>query len=385
MRSPRLLNVSVRLRELVIRTRELVQLKPGDLRRQPTDAGHQFAAGSSAGRRSDRVRAVILALALGLGLLGSPRSASAQTPTKVPRLGILTPGGCPDEARGTGLPANLLLADLKARGYVPGQNIFLECRFSDKGDADQFRGLADELVRLNVDVIFTVSSSATRAVRLATSTIPVVALDLETDPVASGLAASLARPGGNVTGIFLDAPELNGKWFDLLKSVVPRLRQVAALWDATVDPAPLSATEAAARSLGIRLHVLAIRSPDELETAFRAAKRERVEAVLVMQSPLTDVHGKKIATLSLQNNLPTIAMFPTFPQQGGLMSYGPDVGQLFAHAASFIDRILRGARPGAVPIERPIRFPFVVNGKTAKALGLTIPSSLWMRADQVIE
>ena len=327
------------------------------------------------------MNAAVLVVTLGLGLLVVPQAALAQTPTKIPRIGILTPAACPEDNP----IAGFFLTGLRTRGYTPGHSVLLECRFSDKLDMEQFQGFASELVRLDVNIILAVSSTATQAVRQATSTVPVVALDLETDPVASGLAASLARPGGNITGIFLDAHELNGKWLELLRGVVPRLKGVAALWDVTMDRAPLRATEAAARSLGIRLHVLAIRSPDELDAAFREARKARVDAVMLMQSPLTDIHGKKVAALALQNRLPTIGMFPTFPSQGGLMSYGPDVRQLYVHTGSFIDRILRGARPGQVPIERPTHFYFVVNRRTAKALGLTISPALLLRADEVID
>lgn len=313
-------------------------------------------------------------------ILAAPLAAGAQP--KV--LGYLTPGGCP-----TGLSPHPdlvpFLDGLKQKGYVVGQNIAIECRFSDQGNEAQLRGFAVELARLNVALIFAESSTAMRAVRSATSTIPVVALDLETDPIGSGLAASLARPGGNTTGIFLDALELNGKWLELLRAVAPRLRRVTALWEATTDPAPLQAAEAAARPLGIQLKAVPIRSPKDLDAAFRTATRERAGAVVVMQSPMLDVHRKRIADLAHQSRLPTIAMFPTFVHDGGLMSYGPDVRDLFRHVTVYIDRILRGARPGDIPIERPTHFYLVVNLKIARALSLTVPPSILARADQVIE
>jgi putative ABC transport system substrate-binding protein len=326
---------------------------------------------------SRRVAAVI---ALGLVAVGASGPASAQPAVKIPRIGVLTPAPCTEDNAAWGF----FLQGLRARGYTPGQSILVECRFSDTLDMAQFEKLTAELVRLRVDVIVSISSTALQAVRRVT-TIPVAAVDLETDPVAAGLAVSLARPGGNVTGIFLDAAQLNGKWLELLREALPRLKRVAALWDATMDRAPLRATEAVARSLGVHLHVVAIRSPAEIQAALRDATTAGADAVLVMQSPLTDIHGTRVADLALKQRLPTIAMFPTFPSQGGLMSYGPDIRQLYVRMGSYIDRLLKGARPGQLPIERPIHFYLVVNRKTAAALGVVVPHALLLRADHVID
>jgi putative ABC transport system substrate-binding protein len=330
------------------------------------------------------MRLIGLGVILTLGLFAAPLATDAQPPAKVPRIGYLTPTGCPSPTDAGGRA--MFLQGLQERGWVAGQNIAIECRNSEEGSEERLRALAAELVGLKVDVIFAVSSTAVRAIRPATRTIPVVALDLETDPVGSGLATSLARPGGNVTGIFLDLPELSGKRLELLRQVVPRLSRVAVLWDPTMDPTPLRATEAAAGSLGLKFQVVQVRSPSDLDANFAAARRERADALVVIQSPMMDTltHRKKIVDLALQSRLPAVGVFPTFVQAGGLMSCGPNIGQLFKHATSFIDKILRGARPGELPIERPTHFFVGINATTARALGLTIPQALGVRADLVI-
>jgi putative ABC transport system substrate-binding protein len=329
------------------------------------------------------MRLIGLGVILTLGLFAAPLAAEAQPPAKVARIGYLTPSLCPSDTS-AGAAGAAFLQGLQERGWVAGQNIAIECRNSEEGSEERFRALAAELVGLKVDVIFAVSSTAVRAVRRVTRTIPVVAVDLETDPVGSGLATSLARPGGNVTGIFLDLPELSGKRLELLRQAVPGLSRVAILWDSTMDPTPLRATEAAAGSLGLTVQVVQIQRPSDLDAAVAAARRERAHALVVIESPMMNTHRKKIADLALQRRLPAVGVLPTFVQAGGLMSCGPNVAQLFKHATSFIDKILRGARPGELPIERPTHFFVGINAKTARALGLTIPQALAVRADLVI-
>ncbi len=315
---------------------------------------------------------------LALSVFTAPLAAEAQATT--PKIGYLTSGGCPTE---TTLP--LFLEGLQERGYVIGQNLVIECRHTEEASAERFRQFAAELVRLNVALIFAVSSAAVRGVRPASRTIPVVALDLESDPIGSGLAISLGRPGGNITGIFLDADQMNGKRLQMLRELLPRLSRVATLWDASLDPTLLKATETIARSFGVRFQVLSVRGPKEFAGAFAAARRERADAVLIMEGPFMSANTKQIADLAFQSRLPSIGIFPTFVKQGGLMSYGPNVGHLFKQATSYIERILKGARPGDLPIERPTHFYTAVNLKTARALGVTVPSSLLVQADQVIE
>ena len=319
---------------------------------------------------------------LTLWTLSAPLAVEAQPAGKVWRIGVLTSAACPDEA---GPPLRMLSEGLRERGHTVGKTVVFECQRSDEGSEVRFRELAADLVRLKVDLIIGVSSAATRALRTATKTIPIVALDSETDPVASGLASSLAKPGGNITGIFLDAPEISGKRLQLLKEAVPRLSRVVALWDASTDPTPLRATETAARSLGLHLRTVTIRSPKDLEGAFRTAAKEQADGVVLLGSALMRFHLARIVDLALQRRLPTIAHFPHWAQDGVLMSYGPDLGLLYRQAASFVDRILKGAVPGELPIERPTKFELVINLKTAKSLGLTIPPSVLGRADQVIQ
>ena len=315
----------------------------------------------------------------GAAALSAPLVACAQR--GVPKIGYLTSGGCPTETP----ILSPFLDGLQERGYVIGRNLTLVCRQADEASAESFRQFAVELVRLNVALIFAVSSAAVRGVRPVSRTVPVVALDLESDPVESGLATSLGRPGGNITGIFLDANQMNGRRLQMLKELVPRLSRVAALWDASLDPNLLTATETIARSFDVRFQVFSVTGPKDFAGAFAAAQRDRAQALLVMEGPFMNTHTKQIAHLALQHRLPAIGIFPTFVQESGLMSYGPNVLHLFKQATSFIERILKGARPGDLPIERPTHFYTTINLKTAKALGLTIPPSLLARADQVIE
>ena len=321
-----------------------------------------------------------LAFALFLVLFNVRVVSEAQPARKVWRIGYLTTGLCLPPGEG-----GLSRQAFQELGYVEGRDVVLECRKSD-GTAEKYRALAAELVSLNVDVIVAVSSRAVRAARAATQQIPIVAIDLETDPVASGLAVSLARPGANVTGIFLNLPELSGKRLELLRETVPGLARVAILWDSALDATPLRATEEAARALGLQLHVVPIRQPSDFDAGFATAMKTRAQALMVMQSPVTDVHGKLIADLALKYRLPAAAIFPEFVEKGGLTSYGPDVRPFFRQAVvSFVDKILKGARAGALPIERPTHYYLAVNLKTAKALGLAIPQSVLVRADRIIE
>jgi putative ABC transport system substrate-binding protein len=324
-----------------------------------------------------------LGTAAALLLLAAPLAADAQQAGKVYRIGYLNPNPAPSvSTRPFRTPA--FTERLRDLGWIEGQNITLEYRFGER-DEGKLRNAALELVRLSVDVIVAISSSSLQAARTATATIPIVAIDLETDPVASGLAKSIARPGKNVTGLFLDLPELNGKRLQLLREVVPGLTRVAVLWDPSLDPAPLKAAEAAARTVNVLLQPVSVRRPADFDQALRAATAQRAGAIMVIQSPMLDVHDRDIAGLAAQRRLPSIALFRRFTESGGLVSYGPDLNALFEQAAHYVDRILKGAKPGDLPIERPARFELVINMKTAKALGLTIPPSLLLRADQIIE
>ena len=301
--------------------------------------------------------------------------AESQHPTKVFRIVELNPGVPQDQQK-------VFREALRARGYVQGQNILIEDRFAG-GSEDRLREYAAEAARLKVDVIVAVSSSAIRAATNATKTIPVVGLDLESDPVASGFIASFARPGGNLTGIFVGLPELTGKALELLKEAIPGIIRVALLRDPALNPALLPAAESSARSLSLQLQTVEARRSSEFEGAFRAAVRGRNGALMVIPSPRFD--RKLLVALAAKHRMPTTTIFPEYTEAGLLMSYGPNLYGLFSQAATYVDQILKGAKPGDLPVQRPVRFETVFNLKTGRALGLTIPPALLLRADRVID
>ena len=219
----------------------------------------------------------------------------------------------------------------------------------------------------------------------ATTSIPTVALDLETDPMAAGFVVTLARPGRNITGVFLDFPELSGKWLQLLKETVPRISRVALLWDQATGQVQVKAAEAAARDLRLQLQSLAVRSPDEYEGAFRSAANGRAEGLLVLSSPVFNSSRRQIADLATHYRLPAIMPFPGFADDGGLLAYGPNLLGLYGQVGAIVVKVLKGTPPADIPVERPTRFELSVNLKTAKAFGITIPPSILVRADRVIE
>jgi putative ABC transport system substrate-binding protein len=317
----------------------------------------------------------LAALVLTLAVTASAGPAGAQT--KVWRVGWLSPVG-----RETGVQSFFVQA-LRELGYVEGQNLVLDLRSAD-GHPERLGPLGAEIVRGRPDVMFAVSPPAIQVLRKLTTTIPIVALDLESDPLRDGVAASLGRPGGNVTGIYLDVPEIQGKWIELLREVVPRLSTLVMLADPTAHDLQVKTTQAAARRLGIAVHVYPVRSPDDLSRAFDAIPMRRAGALAVLASPVTYVETPRIVDFALKQRLPAISLFRNFPDAGGLMSYGVVLPELFARCARFVDRILKGARAGDVPIERPERFELVVNGKTAAALGIKLPQALLLRANEVI-
>ena len=273
---------------------------------------------------------------------------------------------------------------LREAGYADGQNVLLESRFSEGelGPVDEF---ARELVALNSSVIFASNPYAIRAALKATQAIPIVGIDLEDDPVASGWAQNLARPGRNLTGVFLDLPELGGKQIELLKEGVSTLSRLAVLWDATIGTVQFRATETAPRPAGITLQSLPIRSAQDVDAAFEQAVRERADGMVLLSSPLIYVERSHIVDLAVKGRLPTNTLFTAFPKLGGLMGYGPHFPSMFTRGASYVARILAGAKASELPIERPSKFELVINLKTARALGLTIPETLLVRADEVIE
>jgi putative tryptophan/tyrosine transport system substrate-binding protein len=263
---------------------------------------------------------------------------------------------------------------LRQAGYVEGQNV--EITWQDaRGRHDQLPPLAAELVRVKVDAIFAVGPQALKAAKNATNALPIVAIDLESDPVEGGFVANLARPGGNITGVFLDLPELMGKWLEL----------VAVLWDPTTGLSQIRAIEAAAKSMGLRLEVFPIREPKDFDEAFRVAMTHRVNAIVVISSPLMLVSSKRIADFARTNRLAAVSMFRAFPLAGGLISYGPAFPEAWQRIGMQVGKILGGTKPADLPVERPSRFELVINVKTAQAIGLTIPRLVRLRADEVIE
>src|SRR5713226_8197660 len=318
------------------------------------------------------------------GLLAAPRAAEAQPSGKVPRVGylsIFSPSNPypPSEAFWQGLH------DL---GWIEGQNISIERRFAE-GKAQRLPDLAVELVRLRVDLIFAESTPAAREVKQATTTIPIVFSPIA-DPIGSGLVANLARPGGNITGITFMAPELGGKRLELLKQAVPGMIRVGVLShpgdpsEATVKSV-LEQTEAAARALGVQILHLEVQGPNDFDRAFAAMSRERVGGLILIPSAMFVDERRRVVNLMVKDRLPAMFYFREFAEAGGLMSYGPNFRELWRRAATYVDKILKGAKPGDLPIEQPTKFELVINLKTAKALGLTIPQSLLLRADEVIQ
>jgi putative tryptophan/tyrosine transport system substrate-binding protein len=307
----------------------------------------------------------------------SPLVAEAQpVGGKIPRIGFL------QRARNENV--DVFIQALRAAGYIDGQNTVVEIRIYQEA-MDRIAEVAQDLVARKCDVIVAAAPYAIKAALTATRTIPIVGIDLESDPVASGWVRSLSRPGGNLTGLFLDLPELGSKQIQLLREAVPKLSRVAVLWDSTIGDVQFRATEAAGREAGLAVHSLAIQHPRDFQDAFDRAAREVSQGVIVLSSPLINEQRARIGALALKRRLPTISLFTTFPQSGTLMAYGPNLQDLYKRAPSYVDKILKGARAGELPIERPTTFEFVINLKTAKALGLTIPPSLLLRADQVIE
>jgi putative ABC transport system substrate-binding protein len=300
----------------------------------------------------------------------APLVGDVQPAVKIPRIGILHPGTPPPTE---GVPA--FQQGLRDLGYVESQNLAIEYRYAEDR-AERLPHLAADLVRLPVEVIFALAPAALRAAMQATSTIPIVALDLETDPVASGLVASLARPGGNLTGLFLAMPELSGKWLQLLQEVLARPTRVAVLGDPMINAPQFQATAAAAQALAVPWLALEVHGAEDFEQAFEVATREGAGALLLLSSPLVTREGRRLAELAAQHRLPAVAPFASFAAAGGLMAYGPSLTDMGRRAAVFVDKILKGAKPGDLPIERPTTFRLVINLKTAQALGLTIPPNL---------
>jgi len=272
-------------------------------------------------------------------------------------------------------------AAMRDLGYIEGDNILFEIR---TGTPQQLPALALELARLNVDLILSVSSPAVKAAVNLPHPVPVVALDLETDPMASGFASSLARPGGNLTGIFLDLPEFSGKQLEILRETLPGLSHVIVLWDRSMDATPLTGMETASRALRVRVTVREVEDESTLPPIFQDAIARKAGAVIVMQSPRLLGYRLQILKLAANARLPVMGMFANFADAGALLSYGPNIEDMCRRPSAYIDRIVKGAKPGELPIERPQKFDFVLNMRTAKSLHLVIPQSVQSRVEEVI-
>jgi putative ABC transport system substrate-binding protein len=308
-------------------------------------------------------------------------SAEAQQPRKIPRIGYLITSS--PSAIAPRMDA--FQQGLRELGYVEGKNIVIERRHAE-GKLDRLPELAAELVRLNVDVLVTSGPTATRPAKGATSTIPIV-MTFDDDPVGSGFVASLARPGGNITGLSTLAPEISGKQLELLKEIVPRLSRVAVFGTSTRQGTAqaLKELELAAGAFAVKLQYLDIEDPKDTETAFRAASKGRADALLVLQSPVFNSQRAQIADLAQKSRLPAAYPRREFVEDGGLMSYGASISDLDRRAATYVDKILKGAKPADLPVEQPIKFEFVINLKAAKQIGLTVPPNVLARADRVIK
>jgi len=267
---------------------------------------------------------------------------------------------------------------------VEGKNIVIEWRYGD-GKLDRLPALAAELVRLKVDVIVTAAPPVTRAAKQATVTIPIV-MAFDDDPVGSGFVASLNRPGGNITGLSTQSPEISGKQLEFLREIAPRLSRVGVLGDVTRPGVPQALREinVVADAFRVQVQYLEVRGPKDIETAFRAATKERADALIVLGSPVLRSQQKQVVDLAVKSRLPATYSVPEFVEDGGLMTYGVNINDLYRRAATYVDKILKGTKPADLPVEQPTKFEFIINLKAAKQIGLTIPPNVLARADKVI-
>ena len=316
-----------------------------------------------------------------IGVLGGaavawPLAARAQQPANLPRIGFL------QSFRNENVTA--FMQGLRDAGYIDGQTALIETRIFEM-TFHRLPVLAKELVELKCDVIVAGSRYAFESVMRTTRTVPIVGIDLESDPVARGWAKSLGRPGGNLTGLFLDLPELCGKQIEILKEALPTLSRLGVLWDSTIGEGQFHATQTAAREAGVTLHSMPIGRQEDFKVAFDRAVLEQLDGVVVLSSPVILEQRSLIAEWATKARLPTISLFTRFPGAGGLMAYGPSLPDMYKRTANYVDRILKGNNIAEMPIERPTRFELIINLKAAKSIGLAMPALLLSRADEVIE
>jgi putative ABC transport system substrate-binding protein len=319
-------------------------------------------------------------LAILVLLVGSVALAEAQQPAKVPRIGYISGSSLSALSERT----EAFRLGLRELGYLDGKNIVIEYRWGE-GNDDRLPALVAELVRLKVDVIVTGGPTLTRLAKDATKTIPIV-MAQDSDPVGNGFVASLARPGGNITGLSNFSSDISGKQLELLKETVPRLSRLALLGTSTEpgNPQAVRETEVTAGAFGMRIQYLDVLSSTDIETAFRAARKERADGVLVLASSVFNFHRTPLIEIAVKSRLPTIYPQSEYVDAGGLMAHGPNRADLYRRAATYVDKILKGAKPAELPVEQPTKFEFLINLKSAKQIGLTIPPNVLARADKVI-
>jgi putative tryptophan/tyrosine transport system substrate-binding protein len=321
---------------------------------------------------------------LGAIAVARPLAAIAQQPDQVRRIGHLAIAAPTDNPPPPPANWNAFVQGLREAGYIEGRNIAFEHR-SAHDQPQLFPELAFELARLNVDAIFARGTWALAAAKNATHTIPIVGIDLEIDPVEADLVASIARPGRNITGLFLDLSELSGKHLQILKEIIPAASRVAVLGNSNINAPQLRELGRVAQLLALQTQAAELKDAANLEGAFESAKNWGADALIVLSNPLNLAYRTRIAELAAKARLPTIYLYRAHVDAGGLISYGPDLPDMFRRAGSYVGKILGGTKPADLPIERPARFEMVVNLRTAKALGITIPETLLVRADEVIE
>jgi putative ABC transport system substrate-binding protein len=317
---------------------------------------------------------------LGGAVAAWPLAAQAQQAPEVPRVGFVYAGSKAAAA----VRIEAILSGLRVSGYAPPAQVEIVARTAE-GDPAQIAPLVAEVIAKNVNVFIVNGPVVLRAAHLATRTIPIIALDLETDPVAGGVAASLARPGGNITGVFLDFADFTAKLMEMLVESNPKLSRAAVLWDASTGTVQIESVKKAAENLNVELDVLEVQRPSDFDTAFLMANQRGASAMVMLSSPLIAPNVQVLAELALRHRFPAITLFPDFARAGGLLAYGPNLLSLHQLTGVLAGKVLRGANPGELPIERPTKFETVLNMRTARALGITIPTSLLLRADEVIE
>jgi putative ABC transport system substrate-binding protein len=328
-----------------------------------------------------RIRTIGLMMTLVLGLLEPSRTAEAQQSGQIPRIGYLTAGTLSSQTA----RIEAFRQGLRELGYIEGTNVVMEWRFAER-EFDRLPALVDELLRLKVDVIVSAGPTVTRAAKNATTTIPIV-MGFDNDPVGSGVVASLARPGGNVTGLSTLAPELSGKQLELLKEIVPKLSRVAVLGTSTMpgNAQLVKEIELAAGAFGVKLQYVDVLDSKDIDTAFRAVTKAHADALLVLISTVLADHRTQVVNLALESRLPVSYYRREYVEDGGLISYSASYAGLDRRAATYVDKILKGAKPADLPVEQPTKFELVINLKAAKQIGLTIPPNLLARADKVIK